>query len=975
MLLNHPVLQIDTDINLSPECSYADLNNIPNLVNNDLFSILMLNIRSCRKNFDCFMSYFFNYVSKYSIIVLTETWLIKNFSNLFTICGFKHVDSFRANNGGGLRVYIRDNIEFQLLPLYTIMDDYFEMLTIEIVCPDNNIVVSVLYHPPSSDHNINRYFIDQYCSKLADLRERRLPTILCGDFNLNLFNPLKLRYISEFMDSMQEIGMSPVITIPTKINLENRVTRYSLIDQIWSNVPFKVRNAFVTPLQIADHFPVSAGFEVLNFTKTKNFIKRTFNHDNNMAFTNLASNITPDDTYDNMNLIYSTYFSSVFAAYERAYPLSSRSIKPGKNSPWITTSIRKCIQKKAVLYRMVLRGTIHKESYNIYRNRLTSLLRRAKRLYYFKSYKEVSKNSSKLWSHINQTLGNGSRVSLESLKVDNQTLTGNDMVNFVNNYFVEVAVNLTENLEDRPLTIFCDPSLISFHFFPTDVEEVTLTIRSLKNKGNGLRDLSIISLKNNAHIFSNHLSFLYNLSIDKETYPDLMKNACVTPVHKSGSKENIDNYRPISNLPLFSKVFEKLTLKRLRSFIKKYRILNDSQYGFRPGRSISQAATRLTSLITEAFHRKSYSCCFFLDLRKAFDTVDHEILIRKLHHYGFRSKIKNYLTSYLRNRTQFVQCGGLKSNKREINKGVPQGSLLGPLLFILYINDIVSAVNAEVVLFADDAAFFLSASSPDELYMKIRKLFLDLSSYLKINKLIPNLTKSKLMMFSSRTCNELPDLSFDGVNIEWVAEYKYLGLILTTNMSFGPHINSICTKVSQYSGIFYQLNKTLPRQVMVLLYNSFVLPHLIMHIEMWGAAPHYHLNKIIIKQNQLLRSILGIRMVNGMPTMHTIEMYKSLKFLTIPNLFKLHIFKFLIMMLNGCLPFFYDKLLRPYEAGHHYSTRTNAFRLPYIMNEVQRRSVGYQVISLERSMNTQEFTDVSLKVAINKFKTILVDSQ
>ena len=428
---------------------------------------------------------------------------------------------------------------------------------------------------------------------------------------------------------------------------------------------------------------------------------------------------------------------------------------------------------------------------------LTSLLNRAKRLYYYKLYKQVEKNSSKLWSHINQTLGNGSRVSLESLKVNNQTLLGNDMVNYVNNYFVEIAVNLTANLEDRHLTIFCEPSPNTFHFFHTDAREVALVIRSLKNKGTGLRDLSIISLKNNEQIFSTHLSVLYNLSIDKETYPDLMKNACITPVHKSGSKDNIDNFRPISNLPVLSKVFEKLTLNRLRSFIEKYRILNDSQYGFRPGRSISQAATRLTSLITHSFHHKSYSCCFFLDLRKAFDTVDHVVLLKKLHHFGFRGKIYNYLSSYLKNRTQFVQCGELKSNKREINKGVPQGSLLGPLLFILYINDIVRAVSGEVVLFADDAAFFLSAPSLAELYEKINQLFVDLSNYLKTNKLVPNLTKSKLMMFSSRTCELLPDISFDGTYIEWVSEYKYLGLTLTSNMSFGSHINNVCTRVSQ----------------------------------------------------------------------------------------------------------------------------------------------------------------------------------
>ena len=143
-------------------------------------------------------------------------------------------------------------------------------------------------------------------------------------------------------------------------------------------------------------------------------------------------------------------------------------------------------------------------------------------------------------------------------------------------------------------------------------------------------DISVRCLKNNVMVFARHITVLYNLSIEKETYPDRLKVASVIPGHKGGSKKQIDNYRPISNLPVFSKVFEKLTLIRLTSFIEKYNILSDSQYGFRKGRSISQAAIRLTSMITESYHLKMYSACFFLDLRKAFDTIDHQILLKKL---------------------------------------------------------------------------------------------------------------------------------------------------------------------------------------------------------------------------------------------------------------------------------------------------------------------------------------------------------
>ena len=196
----------------------------------------------------------------------------------------------------------------------------------------------------------------------------------------------------------------------------------------------------------------------------------------------------------------------------------------------------------------------------------------------------------------------------------------------------------------------------------------------------------------------------------------------MAPAHKKGSKSLIDNYRPISNLHLMSKVFEKLTLNRLVSFVNRFNLLSDAQYGFRQGRSTTQAAIRLTTFITNSYAKKEYGVCFFLDLRKAFDLVDHSILKKKLFHFGFRGHIYNYLASYITNRRQYVQVGSYKSDELNITKGVPQGSMIGPLLFNIFINDIVTAAGVDTVLFADDAAFFISALTLPDLYARILTL-------------------------------------------------------------------------------------------------------------------------------------------------------------------------------------------------------------------------------------------------------------
>ena len=222
-----------------------------------------------------------------------------------------------------------------------------------------------------------------------------------------------------------------------------------------------------------------------------------------------------------------------------------------------------------------------------------------------------------------------------------------------------------------------------------------------------------------------------------------------------------------------------------------------------------------------------------------------------------------------------MQVGEFKSENKTITKGVPQGPILGPLLFRLYINDIAHFVDVEVVLFADDAAFIFSAVTLQQMYAKFRKLLTDLASYLMSNKLVPNLGKSKLMFFSSKAKTDLNDLSFGGQIIKWVNEFKYLGLVLNNRMTYSSHIDRICTKVSQYIGIFYNLTRILPKDILVLLYHAFILPHLTLHIVLWGTAPQVYIKKLRIKQNKLLRVILDVEVVNGVPQQRTVVMYKQ----------------------------------------------------------------------------------------------------
>ena len=302
----------------------------------------------------------------------------------------------------------------------------------------------------------------------------------------------------------------------------------------------------------------------------------------------------------------------------------------------------------------------------------------------------------------------------------------------------------------------------------------------------------------------------------------------------------MDNYRPISSLPVLPKLFERLTLNRMLSFIDVKKILNPSQLGFRRGCDVSQAIAKLTSHIVQAFHNKLYCACFFLDLRKAFDTVSHVLLFLKLGHYGFRGQCLDYLKTHFNNRIQY----GFKSESDSVVCGVPQGSIRGLICFSLFINDLPFSVYSDVVLFADEAAFIVTCDTFGGLIDKINKLFSDLTAYLNMSQLVPNSSKSKLMAFKSHSLPELPKINSYGEAIEWVTEFKYLGITLTGTMSFSKHINNISNKVSQVMGTLLNLLNFVPQWVLIRLYYALVYPHLNARITVWGSAPLSHLKTL-----------------------------------------------------------------------------------------------------------------------------------
>ena len=974
-IADYPEFVPDLENYVSPCCTYLNADDLSPFVCSLSLSIFMLNIRSCMKNFNNFIANFFHCINSFSFIIFTETWLSEDRDKIFNIPGFYSCNLYRNHYGGGIKLYIKNCIRSKILDAFTVINNLCEILTVELLLNDCTFLLMMVYHPPTSSSAKNIEFVDFFTLYLKNLLELKLPLIVAGDMNLNLLNPNNLIYIDMYINNLFECDMRPLITKPTKVNPENPITRFSILDQIWISKDITSMQSFVLPVNITDHFPICTILSHLKTNLTTNMIKtRSFSVRGKETFHILLSNIQVLVNSECMNQIYENYHKQVFEAYNLSFPLMSRAIKSKQTAPWMSHKLKECIKKKAKLYRMFLRGRVTKAEYTEYKNRLTNIIRRVKALYYSKLFLDNANNSKMVWNTINDILKRKGSTELKEIAVNGMLLKGKSLVEYVNNYFVSIAASICAVIPDTIVfTCLAPPVLVSCFFQPASVEEVSRILKKLKNKGSKVLDIHPSIIKDNIINFSTHFAKLYNLSLVKFDFPDLLKIARVSPGYKSGKPDIIDNYRPISALPVFSKVFERLTLNRIESFVSRYNILTNCQFGFRKGCSTTQAVVRLVSLVIQSYHDKTYSACFFLDLKKAFDTVNHNFLIKKLEHYGFRGQCSSYMKSYYQNRKQYVYANGHSSSCKSVVYGVPQGSILGPICFSLYINDMPLAVKVEVVLFADDAAFIITCPTLDGLYRKVRELFTDLSSYLNMNKLVPNSKKCKLMMFKSRPVIDLPSLYFGGEEIEWVTEFKYLGITITNNMNFSNHINKVTTKISQITGTFTCLRSIVPRNILIKLYYALVFPHLSGHIIVWGSAPPSHLRCLTIRINNLLRTILGVTWDNGRPQMSTAQMFRELRILNLANIYKLNLYKFLRLLLDGELPEFWDLLLAKYIAPHAYNTRHIRFRHPNITCEIERRALSYQLIIMLEEM-PQNILEMNLQSSLKQFKKILQEN-
>lgn len=846
--------------------------------------VLSLNTRSLRKHFNDLSVLLNSFQFHHHFIILSETWIYTDETDRYHIPGYISIAQCRDHKrSGGVIIYIEENIRYNNLNL-TLQTGNIIGLNVTLENYRMITLIGIYRFCDSSPSN----FIDEISSILISANNT---AVIAGDININLLDD----YASnDYLNLMYSHGFISVVDQPTFFGRSDSLP--SCIDHIFVRGLDNSAVYNTVQLNFSDHLGLNLTL-ALNSKLQAQAKRKTYFFDKKLFFRRL-SEIDISNLYisrASLDEKFCWFMSQIVNSLQCSKKCSSNVKRCNrKRSPWITSDIIRLSRGKDLIYKLIIlfpKNVELKSKFKALSRAIQKAVKVAKKDYFSNLLDRCSNNQKQYWAVINQSLGKRNpgiqEVAIDDCRVN---VLGNErlVAKCFNEYFRDSVAKLVDELplnscvNDDPLSSNMSNSFVFLEFTPDHVKDAIL---SLANKSSfGLDGISITLIKENIQFFINPLTYLFNESIKCGKFPDVLKTGIITPVFKSGIKTEISNYRPICILPTISKIFEKCVIKLLSAYLEKVKFFSTNQFGFLQGRGTDDALFEHVRFLTETLEAGRSAVAVYFDIRKAFDTVNHSILLQKLYACGIRDFMFNWFKSYLSSRQYMTKINGISSESITSKYGVPQGSILGPYLFLIYINDLCNLkINGRLYSYADDTVLVTDSRYTYILHSLVQDDVNKIARWLNVNRLVINTEKTKYMIFSFQPqyVDEVLSVSINNRVLERVYEIKYLGTILDSKLTWYKHTLYLAGKLRKLNYVFYYLSQIFTTKHLHRLYLSLYQPVLIYSIIHWGGAANSHIAPLQVLQTSLLKHLFrdsSVQVVKPIPTVKQLYEVQLLNF-------------------------------------------------------------------------------------------------
>ena len=764
----------------------------------------------------------------YDIITISETHLGPDSKTNLSLPGYCDIlRRDRQAGGGGLAIYVKENIVFKRL--YDVECNNIEVMWLQLNTIQGKVMLCNSYRPPDSYE-----FWDHFDRNIELVKESydAKYMLIFGDLNAD-FATANGRQLNNLCSNH---GLTCHIHEPTRIT----ATTSSCLDQVISNMPNFITSTSVDPpISTNDHCTVTVNVN-LKIAKQQPYERLIWKYSEGdyPGFRHGLANADWESCFEGDVDEVCTKWTEMFLNLARTYIPNKHVLIRPNDQPWYTNALRLLRRKVKRLFHKAkkLKSNEHWEKYKTERKNYQNKLDEAE-IQHKQSLADSltnSRNSKHWWGTVKAMMGKGGEDSYPAMKNedDGSYVTDNQSkANLFNSFFLSHSKIDTSNaqlpVEDNPDQAF---SLETIAVSDAEVADLLKCIDP--NKATGPDGISPRLLKEGGDAIVPSLTRLFNLSLASAKVPKSWKNANVIPIFKKDDKSLTNNYRPISLLCVVSKIMEKIIFKHVYNFLHQHGLLSKLQSGFKPGDSTVNQLAALYHMFCLALDEKKDVRIVFCDISKAFDKVWHDGIIYKLQKMGIKGILLEWFKDYLKNRLQRVLIKGQASEWGEIKAGVPQGSVLGPLLFLIYINDIVNGIQSNIRLFADDTTLFISVEDPDNAALQMNNDMETIKSWADQWLVNFNPAKTKTMTFTNKTVQH-PPLYFDNKELKSVVAHKHLGLTFTSSLSWSTHVNEIVQSSSKMCNVLKQFKYQIDRKSLETIYFSFIRPKLEYACQIW----------------------------------------------------------------------------------------------------------------------------------------------